>query len=295
MAPSLPLRCLFGTSGATQAMPSSGLVRVVPHEQLFISEPDPEWFGNDPNPPSGRGRGWTDDNWLKSRFHFSFAEYDTGPRNFGVLRVMNDDLVQPLRGFGKHPHRDMEIITFVIDGQLTHKDSMGEDETLGRGSIQFMSAGTGVRHSEHNWHGDQPLRFIQSWVVPRKRGLTPNYGSMIGDASANAARTDKWAHLVSDVNSRAKTPVQISQDCNVYVTEISPSLSPGPFELASGRQAYLLCVEGAASLRGSEVALRRHDAAELKGPLSLDWSAGSSGALLLLFEMAQTADGRTDL
>jgi len=268
---------------------------VVRRERLFVSEPDPSWFGNDPNPTQVTAKGWTEKNWLKSRFHFNFAEYGDGPDNFGVLRVMNDDVVQPMRGFGKHPHRDMEIITFVVDGQLTHQDSMGEHETLGRGSIQFMSAGTGVRHSEHNWDGEQPLRFIQSWVVPRKRGLTPNYGSMVGDAAASAARRDRWAHLVSDVNSRIKAPVQICQDCNVYVTELSPGASPGPLELSSGRQAYLLCVEGEASLAGSEVALRRHDAAELTGPQSLQWSAGGDGAMLLVFEMAQTADGRGDI
>lgn len=294
--PASPLSCLFGAGVAAQAKACSGLVRVVPNEQLFVSEPNPSMFGNDPNPAPGEAKGWTNRNWLKSRFHFSFAEYHGGPDNFGVLRVMNDDLVQPMRGFGKHPHRDMEIITFVVDGELTHKDSMGEDETLGRGSIQFMSAGTGVRHSEHNWHREQPLRFVQSWVVPRKRGLAPNYGSMRGDAAAEAARRDRWAHLVSDASSsRAKTPVQIGQDCNVFVAELSPGASPGPLELAAGRQAYLLCVEGGAALPGGEAALRRHDAAELKGPLSLEWSAGDAGALLLVFEMALTADGRSDI
>jgi len=243
----------------------------------------------------GSAAGWTNENWLKSRFHFSFAEYDYGPSNFGVLRVMNDDLVQPYRGFGTHPHRDMEIITFVVDGELTHKDSMGEDETLGRGSIQFMSAGTGVRHSEHNWHREKDLRFIQSWIVPRKRGLRPNYGSMLGGAAAEAARRDQWAHLVSDASGSAKTPVQISQDCNVFVAELSRGASPGTFELEPGRQAYVLCVEGEASLEGDAAGLRRHDAAELKGPLSLRWTAGSTGAMLLLFEMAHTEDGRADL
>lgn len=95
------------------------------------------WFGNKANEPSNPQ--WTNANWLKSRFHFSFAEYNN-PRNqnFGVLRVMNDDLVQPNRGFGAHPHRDMEICTYVVDGKLTHQDSMGTKETLQRGAIQFM-------------------------------------------------------------------------------------------------------------------------------------------------------------
>lgn len=104
--------------------------RHIPHGGLYVSTPT-----------------W----WLESRFHFSFAEYfNPANHDFGVLRVLNDDLVQPKSGFGRHPHRDMEILTYVVDGFLTHKDSMGSEESLGRGSVQYMSAGTGVTHSEMN-------------------------------------------------------------------------------------------------------------------------------------------------
>ena len=99
-------------------------------------------------------------NWLKSRFHFSFAEWHGGRNRFVCLRVVNDDLVQPSRGFGTHGHQDMEIITYILHGGLTHKDSMGSEETLGRGSVQFMTAGTGVMHSEYNIDPEQDLRFI---------------------------------------------------------------------------------------------------------------------------------------
>jgi len=113
-------------------------IKVVPNSSLFVSEPDPSWFGNPGNPMNDAK--WTNSNWLKSRFHFSFAEYSSRHnQDFGVLRVMNDDLVQPNRGFGTHPHSDMEIITYIVEGELTHKDSMGTEETLGRGSIQFMT------------------------------------------------------------------------------------------------------------------------------------------------------------
>lgn len=216
-------------------------IRIVPKELLYVSEPPPELFGNAPNPKPGTGVGWTHQNWLKSLFQIRFAEYYNGPRNFGVLRVMNDDLVQPSRGFDTHPHRDMEIITYVVDGELTHKDSMGWDETLERGSIQFMTAGTGVTHSEHNSHKEKNLRFIQSWVVPRKKGLQPNYGSMAADAAAEVARKDKWCHLVSDVEATdTKTPVKINQDCNVHVVELSPDNAVPPLEIGAGRQGYLL-------------------------------------------------------
>ena len=109
--------------------------RKIAQSMLSVSEPNPSWFGNKPNEPSNPS--WTNSNWLKSRFHFSFAEY-SNPKNtsFGVLRVMNDDLVQPHRGFGEHPHRDAEICTYVVDGQLTHKDTMGTEETIGKGATE---------------------------------------------------------------------------------------------------------------------------------------------------------------
>ena len=172
-----------------------------------MSEPDPRWFGNGPNDVTAK---WSNKNWLKSRFHFNFAEYRHGPSHFGVLRVMNDDLVQPERGFGSHGHRDMEILTFVINGKLTHKDSTGNEETLGRGGLQYMTAGRGVFHSEQNLQ-NEPLRFIQCWVVPRKTGLTPRYGSMPGGASAEAARQNRWSHVVSDEAVKETTPVKIQQ------------------------------------------------------------------------------------
>lgn len=116
----------------------TGTVKKVPNTILGVSTPSPRNFGNQPNPlPSNPNPNWTDSNWLKSRFHFSFAEYyNPKNQNFGVLRVMNDDLVQPNRGFATHGHRDAEICTYIIEGELTHKDSMGTSETLASGGIQ---------------------------------------------------------------------------------------------------------------------------------------------------------------
>ena len=173
---------------------------------------------------------------------------------------------------------------------------MGTEETLGRGSIQFMTAGTGIRHSEHNLK-DEPLRFVQCWVVPRRRGFPPNYGSMSGGPEAEAARRDQWAHVVSDAEGPTKAAVQIQQDCNVFLTELSPSKSPPALALDAGRQGYMLCVEGSAKLRdgrGKVHDLQRHDGIELKGPLSLDPTAGAAGSMLLLFEMQETSDSRRD-
>ena len=283
-------------------------LRKVPAAALYVSEPAPQLFGNPPNEqkffglPIDGASTWTNSNWLKSRFHFSFAEY-SNPRNasFGVLRVMNDDLVQPSRGFGAHPHRDMEICTYVVEGELTHQDSLGTRETLGRGSVQFMTAGRGVRHSEHNLSADRPLRFIQSWIVPRARGLPPNYGSVRGDADLARARRNKWVHLLSDADSAsADTPVKVAQDVNLFVTELDAGAAL-PLVVGDGRQAYLLCVEGAAAFRtegdSRTAELERHDAMEILGRSAtpIEVAAGEAGAHILYFEMAAGGRGRSDL
>ena len=271
-------------------MSANSIVRVS-QGSLYVSEPDPRMFGNGRNTPEADG--WNNRNWLKSRFHFNFAEYSGGRNNFGVIRVMNDDLVQPDRGFGEHPHRDAEIVTFIVEGGLAHKDSMGSEEVLDRGSVQFMTAGSGVRHSEYNANKDKPVRFIQTWITPRARGLRPNYGSMVGDESAAVARRNQWAHIVSDVDSKAeRAPVQINQDCNMHVTELDPNTSAPAVVLGEGRQAYMLVVEGEIALHPgraedcSLVSLGCHEAAEVYGPLTVELAAGPEGAFVMFFEMA---------
>ena len=206
-----------------------------------------------------------------------------------MLRVLNDDLVQPQCGFGTHPHRDAEIATYIVSGRLTHQDSMGTSETLGRGGVQYMTAGTGVRHSEHIRNG-APLRFIQMWFTPRRSGLTPNYGSYAGDA---AARKDAWQHLVGDVaDARSAPPCRFNADANIYVSELSPGKALD-FELRAGRQAYLLAVEGSVRVGGAhgDTELAQHDGAELTGPSATHFTAGDAGAHLLLVELA-ASNGR---
>lgn len=290
-------------------MSHRSVIRKVEQSKLGVSEPNPSWFGN-PRNEGNENPDWTNKNWLKSRFHFSFAEYSNPANsNFGVLRVMNDDLVQPKRGFGTHPHQDAEICTYVVDGELTHKDSMGTKETLSRGAIQFMTAGRGISHSEHNLHNKNPLRFIQMWIRPRQYSLTPNYGSFKGD---KAGRKDRWAHLVSDAQAaEIDTPIKIQQDANIFVAELSSGKTL-EFEVRAGRQAYLLCLEGnvrVAGSNGQEVNLNRHDAAEVHGALQLTFTRDESSQRsrdvetkqnrdivhLLLVEMAATGMGRSDL
>ncbi|CAM6118823.1 unnamed protein product [Calypogeia fissa] len=228
--------------------------------------------------------------WLESRFHFSFAEY-YNPKNqqFGVLRVLNDDLVKPRSGFGTHPHRDMEIVTYVIDGKLTHKDSMGTAESLGRGAVQYMSAGTGVTHSEMNNHDDM-LHFLQIWIVPKARGLTPNYGSRVW---SKEERHNKLQHLVTDFDKFESKEdahsgvIPIHQDANFYVSEADPGFSQ-TFTLQKKRQGYLVNIEGSLSINGTQLGAR--DAVEIRGvedseiPLELK-ADDKEGAHFLLIEM----------
>ena len=272
-------------------------IQVIPNKYLFVSEPDPSWFGNERNPTSDPA--WTNKNWLKSRFHFSFAEYNNpANQNFGVLRVMNDDLVQPHRGFGTHPHRDMEIITYIVNGKLTHQDSMGSKESLGRGSIQFMTAGSGVRHSEFN-HGDEPLRFIQTWILPSERGLKPNYGSCFGSAEG---RNNNFQHLVSNIkDSTTLTPVKINQDVDAYASELDLG-SKITMDLPSKRQAYLLCIEGGVKVNGKQ--LYKYDACEITGSggtleieaTDMEGTENGNVAHILMFAMkAVPGAGRKDL
>jgi len=260
----------------------------VPASLLYVSEPNPRSFGNEENLIDSPH--WTNKNWLKSRFHFTFAEYSSdSAAKFGVLRVLNDDLVQPSRGFGTHPHRNMEIVTYIINGHLTHKDSMGTEESLHRGAIQFMTAGSGVFHSEHNLHPTETLRFLQLWIVPRSENLPPNYGSMVATEQTQLSRKNKWAHFVADVQNTAQVPIKINQDVNIYVTELDKGVAVN-FKVQANRQAYFVCMEGTLSLNGQE--LTQHDAAEIKGEISLDVKAESENSHAMIVEMAKTSDTR---
>jgi redox-sensitive bicupin YhaK (pirin superfamily) len=196
--------------------------------------------------------------WLDSYFHFSFAEY-YHPKNihFGVLRVVNDDQVKPKQGFDIHPHRDMEIISYVVNGALTHGDSMGNKRTLTRGQVQYMSAGTGVHHSEYNW-GDETLRFLQIWILPDRKGYAPNYGDY---PFKMEERENKWLPIATSVdNKESKAPIHIHADVNLFATLIEAGKSID-LEVKNGRQAYLVLIEG--SMEIAETRFNMRDAAEI--------------------------------
>ena len=192
--------------------------------------------------------------WLESRFHFSFAEYrNPNNINFGVLRVLNDDIVHPRSGFDMHPHSNMEIISYVVNGEITHKDSMGNSETLKRGEVQYLSAGDGIYHSEHNLHQSEDLRLLQIWIIPPCAGLPRLYGS---HQYKEVERKNRLLKMVSSQNGDSK--IKIYQDVNIYVSEFDKELE---FEIKEDRQIYFVQIEGSSTVNG--VVLDFGDAMEI--------------------------------
>lgn len=196
--------------------------------------------------------------WLDSHFHFSFAEYRNAANiRFGALRVVNDDIIQPGTGFDTHPHENMEIITYVVDGELTHADSMGNRHTLTRGQVQYMSAGTGITHSEHNM-GEKVLRLLQIWIFPDQKGYVPSYGDFRFQLED---RREVWLPLAAAVgNIDSQAPVRLHQDINMYAA-ILPAGKALSFVVAKKRQAYLVQIEGQAVV--GDVAMQPRDALEI--------------------------------
>lgn len=217
--------------------------------------------------------GSSDLGWLKSKFHFSFANYyDPNRIHFGNLRVINDDLIEPQTGFDMHPHNDMEIISYVVAGELTHEDSMGHKRVVKRGEIQYMSAGTGVQHSEHNL-GKEITRLLQIWIYPREKDLQPRYGDKLYKWED---RVNKLLHLVSEEGGAAE--VQIQQDANIYATYLNAGKEV-KLPLKPKRQAYIVQIEGDSIL--NKVNLYTGDGAEVKDE-DITLKANSNSHILII-------------
>ena len=223
-------------------------------------------------------RGHADHGWLNSYHTFSFADYyDPAHMGFRSLRVINDDRVAPGQGFGTHPHRDMEIFSYVLEGALQHKDSMGNGSVLKPGQIQLMSAGRGITHSEFNPSRTEPLHFLQIWIQPSERGLDPSYTEWRPKPTqANAPKV-----LVISPDGRENSAI-IHQDAEVYRIRLQPGQTVA-HELKPGRGAWLQIAEGAVACNG--VALETGDGAssEQAGTLSLIASRPTEA---LLFDLA---------
>lgn len=187
-----------------------------------------------------------DHGWLKTYHSFSFADYfDPNNMNWGALRVLNDDLIGPGEGFPLHPHRDMEILTYVLEGELEHRDSMSNHGVVGPGCVQFMSAGTGVRHSEYNHSPDKPLHLVQMWLQPGKLGVPPAYGQR---EFTTDDRRNRWL-VVASGQDGVEAPIQLTQTATFKVT----TLEGGKIALdfAPGRLGFLFVAAGDVQANGN--------------------------------------------
>ena len=222
-------------------------------------------------------RGHADHGWLDTRHTFSFASYhDPGHMGFRSVRVINEDRVQPAQGFGTHAHRDMEILTWVLEGALEHKDSMGNGSVIRPGDLQRMSAGTGVTHSEFNPSREAPVHFLQIWLLPRERGLPPGYEQKRFPQEARRGRL----RLIAAGDGR-EGAVTIHQDADVWTALLQPGESVR-HALAPGRYAWLHVARGAVTLNGST--LGAGDGAAVSDEAALEITA-AAGAEVLLFDL----------
>jgi hypothetical protein len=223
-------------------------------------------------------RGHFDHGWLNTRHTFSFADYyDPKHMGFRDLRVINDDLVAPGEGFGEHPHRDMEILTYILEGALEHKDSMGNGSVIRPGDVQRMSAGTGVTHSEFNPSPRERVHLLQIWILPEKRGAEPGYEQKHFTPEERRGRL----RLVASRDGQDGS-VTINQDSRIYATLLDQGQSVS-FENAQGRHAWLHLARGEAKLNGET--LRAGDGVAITGKESLTLTAGPGGAEALVFDL----------
>jgi redox-sensitive bicupin YhaK (pirin superfamily) len=190
-------------------------------------------------------RGRTNWDWLDSRHSFSFGEYyDTAHMGHRTLRVINDDRVLPGAGFGAHPHRDMEILSYVLEGALEHRDSMGNGSVIRPGQIQHMRAGTGVVHSEYNPSATDPTHFLQIWIVPGKRGQTPTYGERAFDRDLAAQEFVLLASRDGRDNS-----IALNQNVDLWVTRLNGDVTRS-FDVKPGRSAWVHVARGSVVVNG---------------------------------------------
>ena len=218
-------------------------------------------------------RGRSKHDWLDSRHTFSFADYfDPLHVAFSKLRVINDDRVAPARGFGTHGHRDMEILSYVVEGAIEHKDSLGTGSIIRPGDVQRMTAGTGVRHSEFNPSATESLRFLQIWILPQAEGLLPGYEQR---SFAPAERRGRF-RLVASPDGREGS-VTVHQDVLLFAGSFERGESAS-LSLATGRKVWVQVVRGAVSVNGRR--LEEGDGAAVEGEHDLAFTDGAAAELL---------------
>src|SRR5882724_10633854 len=210
-------------------------------------------------------RGHAEHGWLDSYHTFSFADYyDPDWMGFRSLRVINDDLVMPGRGFGTHPHRDMEIVTYVLSGALEHSDSMGNGRVIRAGELQYMAAGTGVQHSEFNPSKDEAVHLLQIWIMPDAKGVKPRY------AEKSFANAKTGALLLGASKTGRDSSIAIHQDADLWIAKLAPN-DQVTHQLKAGRHAWVHVAEGELKLNGKTLAAG--DAAAVDSETALDLAA----------------------
>lgn len=226
----------------------------------------------------GEDRGIGEHGWLHSRHTFSFASYhDASHMGFRALRVINEDVVEPGRGFGTHPHKDMEIISYVVDGALEHADSMGNGSVIRPGEVQRMTAGTGVTHSEFNHSRSDKVHFLQIWIEPERQGLTPGYEQKDFPAEDRRGRL----RLVASHDGRDGS-LTVHQDVSLHASLLAPGQSV-TFEPGSGRHVWIQVVRGSVTINGQTLAAGDGASSSDGSELTV---TGVEEAEILLFDLA---------
>lgn len=222
-------------------------------------------------------RGYADHGWLKTNHTFSFASYyDENRMNFGMLRVLNDDIVEGGMGFGKHPHNNMEIVSIPLSGALEHKDSMGHIEVIKEGEVQIMSAGTGVLHSEYNHSKTDDVNFLQIWVLPKERNIKPRYEQKnINDADAK----NKFLTIVSP-DEKDDNAVWINQDAYFSITRSDAGTEISYDIKQKGNGVYIFVIEGDVTIDGNN--LGRRDGIGIEGAEKVRIKSNSDSRLLAI-------------
>jgi quercetin 2,3-dioxygenase len=226
---------------------------------------------------SAESRFTSNHGWLRTSHSFSFANYyDPNNLHFGSLRVLNDDFVAPSEGFGKHPHKDMEIVSIVLTGQLQHEDSTGGSEVLRPGEIQRMTAGTGVVHSEYNPSNTEEVNFLQLWFMPEQKGLTPSYEQKAYDQQALKN------NLLPIVSNRIPSEeiAQIHQDLTLYLSELERNKSL-TFTQQAHRKIFIFVIEGEVTLN-NEAKLNKRDSARITDVSELSIKANTDAKFMLI-------------
>lgn len=224
-------------------------------------------------------RGHANHGWLDSYHSFSFSNYyDPAHMHYSVLRVINEDVIAPARGFGMHPHSDMEIITYMLQGELRHQDSLGNGSVIRAGDVQRMSAGTGIVHSEFNASDRRQAHLLQIWLLPEKNGIAPGYEEKHFD---QVQKRDRWCLIASPDGREAS--LHIHQDVELYATVLSENQRLS-YQAKHGRSLYIQVARGSVTL--DQVMLEAGDAAKVDEQQSIELSAAEESEILL-FDLPQ--------